>query len=153
MEGGIALVVDRQVIGRASVFRSLGALAFSYPVREAIRMRSALVREYAEDEPGARTIVFEGPSQGEGFQIFVVPYDKSEITRERFLTDDPSGVMNEPGETVVDGTPAKTFFGYNDHMGNTREVWFIHGGFLYEVTTYKPLSAWLPEILQTWKFI
>ena len=58
-------------------------------------MRSALVREYAEDEPGARTIVFEGPSQGEGFQIFVVPYDKSEITRERFLTDDPSGVRRD----------------------------------------------------------
>jgi hypothetical protein len=42
------------------------------------------VREYAEDEAGARTIAFEGPSQGEGFQIFVVPYAHSAITPERF---------------------------------------------------------------------
>ena len=55
-------------------------------------------------------------------------------------------------ETLVGGVPAKSFFGYNDAMGDTLEVWLIHGGFLYEVTTYKPLDAWLTPILQTWKF-
>ena len=109
-------------------------------------------REY-DDGAGAGTIAFEGPSPGEGYQIFVVPYDKSEITRERFLTDDPSGVMKDAKDITIDGTPAKSFFGYNDQMGNTREVWFIHGGYLYEVTTYKPLAPWLTEILQTWKFL
>ena len=34
-----------------------------------------------------------------------------------------------------------------------REVWFIHGGYLYEVTTYKELDTWLGSIMQTWKFI
>jgi hypothetical protein len=29
---------------------------------------------------------------------------------------------------------------------------FIHGGFLYEVTTYKQLDSWLATILQTWQF-
>ena len=111
------------------------------------------VREYAEDEAGARTVAFEGPSQGEGFQIFVVPYAHSAITPERFRIDDPSGVMKEAKEVIVDGTSAKSFFGYNDQMGDTREVWFIHGGFLYEVTTYKPLDTWLTSILQTWKFL
>ena len=38
------------------------------------------VREYAEDEEGARTVAFEGPSSGEGFQVFVVPYAESSIT-------------------------------------------------------------------------
>ena len=37
-------------------------------------------------------------------------------------------------------------------MGDTREVWFIHGGFLYEVTTYKQLDSWLAPIMQTWQF-
>jgi hypothetical protein len=37
-------------------------------------------------------------------------------------------------------------------MGDTREVWFIKGGFLYEVTTYKQLDTWLAQILQTWQF-
>jgi hypothetical protein len=31
----------------------------------------------------------------------------------------------------------------NSVMGDTREIWFIHGGFLYEVTTYKQLDSWL----------
>jgi hypothetical protein len=33
-----------------------------------------------------------------------------------------------------------------------REIWFIHGGFLYEVTTYKQLDSWLTPIMQTWQF-
>src|SRR5438105_2449887 len=54
-----------------------------------------IVREYAEDEPGARTVAFEGPSLGESFQVFVVPYAESSITPERFKKDDPSGVMKD----------------------------------------------------------
>jgi hypothetical protein len=38
-------------------------------------------------------------------------------------------------------------------MGAAHEVWFMHGGFLYEVVTYKPLAPWLMQILQTWRFI
>jgi len=44
------------------------------------------------------------------------------------------------------------FFGNNDVMGDTREVWFIHGGYLYEVTTYKPLETLLSQIIQSWTF-
>ena len=112
-----------------------------------------IVRVYAEDEDGARTITFESPDDEHAYQIFVVPYAESAITPEQFLTDDPSGVMIDPKEMMVDGVPAKSFFGYNDQMGDTWEVWFIHDGFLFEVTTYKPLDAWLTSILQTWKFI
>lgn len=112
-----------------------------------------IVRVYAEDEDGARTITFESPDDEHAYQIFVVPYAERTITPERFRTDAPSGVMIDPKETMIDGTPAKSFFGYNDQMGDTWEVWFIHGGFLYEVTTDKQLDAWLTPILQTRKFI
>jgi hypothetical protein len=44
------------------------------------------------------------------------------------------------------------FYGNNSIMGDTREIWFIHGGFLYEVTTYKQLDSWLAPIMQTWQF-
>jgi hypothetical protein len=54
---------------------------------------------------------------------------------------------------TVGGVQATSFAGYKDHMGDTREVWFIHAGFLYEITTYKPLVPWLMQILQTWRFI
>lgn len=110
------------------------------------------VHVYDEDG-GARTITFEDASPGEGFQIFIVPYSQNYITPERFKTDDPSGVMTDPQDIAVDGAPAKIFYGYNDQMGDTREVWFIHGGFLYEVTTYKALDDWLGTIMLSWRFL
>ena len=48
---------------------------------------------------------------------------------------------------------ATAFYGHNDAMGDTREVWFIRGGFLYEDATYKELEPWLSEIMSTWKFL
>jgi hypothetical protein len=40
------------------------------------------------------------------------------------------------------------FYGNNSIVGDTCEIWFIHGGFLYEVTTYKELDSWLSPIMQ-----
>ena len=48
---------------------------------------------------------------------------------------------------------ATAFFGANDVMGGTREVWFIKNGLLYEVTTYQVLDSWLAEIMKTWAFL
>jgi hypothetical protein len=110
-----------------------------------------VVREYDEGG-GAQTIVFEDETSAEGFQVFVLPYDGETITEERFLQDAPSGVMREPLDVLVGGVPATAFFGEQSLMGETREVWFIRGGLLFEVTTYKQLDAWLAEIMDTWRF-
>jgi hypothetical protein len=45
------------------------------------------------------------------------------------------------------------FFSHAPRLDDTREVWFIHGGFLYEITTYKELDAWLLPILHSWQFL
>lgn len=110
------------------------------------------VQVYPEDD-GARTVVFASETPGIGFQVYVTPYDKNHIDDAQFRKDMPSGVMKEPQDIRVDGVAAKLFTGHNDAMGDTREVWFIKGGYLYEVTTYKALDTWLGEIMSTWKFI
>ena len=84
--------------------------------------------------------------------MFVTPYADTHVTAQRFRVDEPSGVMQSPTDIVIDGTHATMFFGKNAIMGDTREVWFIHGAYLYEVTTYKELDTWLAAIMQTWKF-
>jgi len=48
---------------------------------------------------------------------------------------------------------ATMFYGNNPIMGDTREVWFINGGYLYEVATYKSLDTWLAGTMQSWKFL
>jgi len=110
------------------------------------------VREYKESG-NAMSAIFADATNGRGFQIYVTPYQQDQITKERFQLDEPSGLMKEPTDILVDGVQATMFLSKNSIMGETREVWFIKNGFLYEVVTYKQLDDWLAGIMQTWKFI
>jgi hypothetical protein len=110
------------------------------------------IKEFDEGYDSA-TISFENLQSGEGFQIFVTPYLADTISDERFKKDQPSGVIMEPVEVIIDNMRATMFFGQNQTMGDTREVWFIKNKYLYEVTTYKQLDAWLATIMQSWKFL
>jgi len=101
---------------------------------------------------GASTIVFESADHRTGFQIFVVPYTGGQVTASRLRLDEPSGVVKDPTAVVIDNTKATMFFGKNTIMGDTREVWFIKNGYLYEVTTYKELDSLLATVMQTWRF-
>jgi hypothetical protein len=60
-----------------------------------------------------------------GFQIFVAPIDSNQITQERFLRNEASGVRNGPVHTTLAGVPALAFHGFDAAMGQTYEVWFI----------------------------
>lgn len=112
------------------------------------------VSEFAENN-GGRTILFQSSKADEqkGFQIFITPYKYKEVTQERFKMDEPSGVINQQTEIIIDGIHAVMFYSKSGIIGDTREVWFINNGFLYEVATYKDLDSWLSEIMATWKFI
>ena len=109
-------------------------------------------KEYKE-QGGALTVVFQDPETNAGYQVYVTPYAGKTVDTARFRLDEPSGVMKEPKEVTVGGVRGTMFFGRNPIIGDTREVWFIHGGYLYEVTAYKELDEWLASIMQTWKFI
>lgn len=110
------------------------------------------VTQYTERD-NAMTVTFENPDHSQEFEIYVTPYNKTQIDQARFKLDEPSGTFLQPQDVVVDGTTATMFFGRNGIMGDTREVWFIKGGFLYEVATYKALDSWLGQVMQGWKFI
>ena len=110
------------------------------------------VHEYTERD-GAMSVTFNNDATNESFQIYVTPFSGTQITTERFRLDEPSGVYLQPTDILVDNTRATMFFSRNTIMGDTREVWFIHDGFLYEVTTYKELDAWLGGLMKTWKFL
>lgn len=105
-------------------------------------------------EPGtALTVTFQDVSvPRRGFQLFIVPYGEKEISAERFQMDIPSGVMSEIKDVVIGGVPGIKFWSTNTNIGETREVWFIHHGFLYEVTTPRESDGWLQSILKTWRF-
>ena len=108
------------------------------------------LKEYSQTN--TTTLVFTDPKTNYSFQIFVVPYQGDQVSAERFKMDVPSGVQDQPKNILVDGTQAVMFYSKDAALGDTREVWFIKNGFLYEIMTYKQLDSWLAGIMQTWKF-
>ena len=113
----------------------------------------ALEVNTVDEGGGASTITFQNPSAGQGFQIFIVPFFEEQITDERFKRDVPSGVRTNVEEVMVDGAKGSAFYSRDLVLGETREVWFLKGGYLYEVTTLKALEADLLEVLKTWQFL
>lgn len=114
----------------------------------------AAVTEYDEGG-GAMTIVQENLQKVRGLQIFIVPYAEKTISEERFKADIPSGVRNNAEKTFIGkrGVEAVTFNSYDQFLGETREVWFIYNGHLYEVTTFRGVGDWFTPIMQTWRFL
>lgn len=120
--------------------------AFSYS-----HTPQAKISEYDEGG-GAALIVHENFEKVRGFQIFIVPYTESTISEERFLADVPSGVRTEVENTTLDGIPAVTFVSFDPHIGETREIWVIYNGHLYEITTFRGVGDWFRPIIQSWDF-
>jgi len=106
-------------------------------------------------EDNGQTILFQKPNEQIGFQIFITEFDGKEevLTSSRILEDLESAVIDNPQEvTIGDDIRALIFWSSASGIGKTREVWFIHNGFLYEITTYARLDSWLAQILSTMKF-
>ena len=57
--------------------------------------------------------------------------------------------MQGPMDLSLNSALATMFFGRDPLLGDTREVWFIHGGYLFEVSTPKMLDEWLGNIMFT----
>jgi len=110
------------------------------------------VKEFDEGG-GASTFIFENVEKGLGFQIFVVPYGGTQIAEDRFLKDVPSGIRENLSGLYLDGVLATSFDSKSIELGDTWEVWFIHKGLLYEMTTFRGQKTWLSEIIKTWRFI
>ena len=110
--------------------------------------------EVKETESGGTfTAVFMNPDGTQGFQIFITPYAGWFVTEERIKMDIPSGVVKDQVDVLVDGTKGTIFLSEHAGIGETREVWFLHGDYLYEVTTPKILDEWLSNIMTTWRFL
>jgi hypothetical protein len=98
-------------------------------------------------------LVFRDTALRKGFQIYITPYTGSEISQVELLEDNPSGVMKQITNITIDNVPATMFFSYDKTLGDTREVWFIRGDYLFEATTYEADDQWLAGIMSTWLWL
>jgi hypothetical protein len=112
------------------------------------------VSKYDEGE-GVTSIVFQEANERAGFQIFVTPYPYigEPITQARIKADVPTLDMQDTDSlTIGTGTQALSFASSDPDFGPTRELWFAHGSYLFEVVTYPDRAAWLAPIINTIRF-
>lgn len=109
--------------------------------------------EYPEGAD-ALTVVFQKTGEDQqGFQVFVIPYPDAQISQERIKADLKGAPMKNVAEIVLPGNiRAVHFNSVAPVIGDSSEVWFIHNGYLFEVTTYAALDTWLAGVLGTLQF-
>jgi|SRR3989344_3252966 len=102
-------------------------------------------------------INFQDNQNDDWFQVYITPWDEEEgISVERIKQDLPDISITAPQQVVIGprqqegvGPVALIFFSQDSGLGDTREVWFIAEGNLYQITTYKRLDSMLGLILST----
>ena len=110
-------------------------------------------------EGDGEQIIFQG-SNGDWFQMYITPWDEEgDITSARIKKDLPDILIKDPQNVIIGpkqkegvGPHALIFWSYDSGLGDTREVWFVQNGNLYQVTTYKKLDLMLGQILSTLTF-
>ncbi len=119
------------------------ALFYSYSLQ---------VNQYNEGG-GARTVVFQNPAGAQGFQVYITPYAQDVVDTTQFKKDEPSGVQLAPKAVSIDGAKGTSFYCKEASLGDTAEIWFIHDGYLYEVSTFKAGAPLLNDVMQSWEFL
>ena len=111
-------------------------------------------------EGGGEQILFQDSSNDRWFQMYITPWDEGDnLSVDRIRQDLPDLLIQSPQTVILGpkqadgvGPRAVIFFGEQDGLGETREVWFVRGDFLYQITTFKRLDSFLAEILSTLQF-
>jgi hypothetical protein len=109
------------------------------------------VSEYDEGA-GDRTIVFRKGMEEVGFQIFITPLSGAPLSKEVIELSHPyveAGSIT--ATTVGSSTPAFALAGRGPLLGPSREIWFAHNGYVFEVVTYPDRAAWLANIMRNWQ--
>jgi hypothetical protein len=97
--------------------------------------------------------------QGDGVQIYITPFDEDTgagytLTRERILQDIPDMQIKEEQVVEIGENYKGLAFLADDTLfgGESRAVWFVYRGNLYQINTYARLDQLLKNIFATWQF-
>lgn len=120
--------------------------AFAYPKE---------LTPVAFQDDGAEIVLLGGKESGTEVQIVIRVFDESgPLTVERIQRDVSEMAIDEPQNVLIGSAriPALLFWS-NDgaSVGKTRELWFIQGSYLYQVTASAEMDETLAKIMETWR--
>lgn len=124
----------------------------SFSFRHPTDFRVASTREGAGE-----LITVQNTSTGTGLQIYITPADPTvnTVTIEEIQRDLPDLVVRDVQEVLIGEGNGKGVAFLSDNplfSGDSREVWFAWGGWLYQISTYTELDAFLQGLFGTWEF-
>ena len=140
-------LIDQNGVYTNSKYKFKATLPKGYSVREV----GAVVGSDSQSD----TILFENGS-GDGIQILVTPYDDiKELTSTIIRKDIPD--MTIIDEQIVEvGSNYKGLAFKSDNPafgGDSREVWLVFRGNLYQISAYAKMDSVLKTIFATWQFL
>ena len=121
--------------------------SFKYP-------KDFAVSEIAGD--ASEVVLVQNIAKNIGIQILITPNDESDsdITAEAIHEKIPDLKISEPQEVLVgENRKGLAFKSDNEAFGGaSREVWFIFGGNVYQISAYAELDGFLRGLFGTWEF-
>ena len=106
-----------------------------------------------EEADGGKSIIVQNTNTGLGFQIVVstVDEDINILTESRIRQDLPSLVIDKPQKIQINSGEGLAFVSQNPAFWRSREIWFVHNRFLYQMSTYIESEALLQKVLNTFQ--
>ena len=108
------------------------------------------------DLEGTKTILLGSEASKSGAQVFISLFDEDIVlTVERIKEEMPELVVLEPQNISVDGATGVVFRSTNALDTESRELWFIYTGNLYQIsipTTIQTRPELFDAIIKTWKW-
>lgn len=141
-----ANAVANQVFSQTYTNMSLG-FSFKYPA-------GLKAGTETSQSTGSVTVLVQNPSTHLGFQLYITPYSGSSasVTAAHVAQDLPNIDMRDAQGVVIAGAPGVTFLATDPNFGNSRQVWFVHKGYLYQASTYSSQGSLLGKVLSAWAF-
>ena len=122
-------------------------LSFKYP-------EGYTVTSIPDPETGGDMILVQKQGGKSGIQIVLSPFDEPSAVLTPNRVEQEAGITIESPQDVLIGSRGKglAFIGKNTNFGTSREVWFVFGTTLYQMSTYIELDVLLKNVLSTWQF-
>jgi hypothetical protein len=134
-------------------------LGFSFRYPNSMKVNT--IDQDPEDKEAGKVILVQDAEKGQGFQITITPFDDEEgqadsyiLTKEQIKTDLPDLKISDVQPVLIGNNGQGLAFRSDneDFAHDSREVWFVFRGNLYQISTYAYLDPLLQAMFSTWKF-
>lgn len=91
--------------------------------------------------------------QAQQTQIYITKFgEPGPVSAQRISKDLPDMVVEQPVDISVNGEPAVAFVSRLASGQKTREVWFVRGGNLYQISAPQESEKMVSDMLSSWRW-